>query len=121
MPIAVSAREEFDFTLAAETNEDGTPQEGATIFRLRPLTTVEYTSVFRQSGDALFASAQIAAKTGLLAWKNFKDAAGNEVRLIRRAGVVSDESINKLSPKDLVEIGAKIIEASQAKAEDLGK
>lgn len=121
MPIAVSTKEEFEYVLESERDEAGNPKEGATVFVCRPLTTVEYNQVFVASGNVIFGSGELAVRRGLLSWRNFKDAAGNDVRLARSGGRISDDSINRLSPDWLAELGAEILKRSRAGAEDLGK
>jgi hypothetical protein len=119
--IALSSKEEWDFSLAEERG-----QEGATVFRLRPLSLRDRNEVEDLIGASMgskgFAYGSVNTKVlrgGLAGWSGLRDAKGADVRFaIDREGKVRDDLLERLPAAACMEIATEILTHSTMTATD---
>lgn len=119
--IALSTREEWSYTLAEERGV-----EGATTFRLRPLSLRERNEV----EDLIGASANSRGypygtvntkvlRGGLAGWDGLRDAAGAEVRYaVDRDGKVREDLLERLPSAVCMELATEILTRTTMSAAD---
>jgi hypothetical protein len=106
MARALNKIAEFDYKLKADQDNPD-----ATVFRLKPLSALQYmevTDAFQQRGTA--AGYNIALSYGLKGWSKFADASGVEAAFLSQA---PSENVARLTMEKIIELAAAILDASK--------
>lgn len=121
MPLARSNRDLFDYVLKEDRE---LPAEQQTVFHLRALS-----SRVAMRMHTLAQVKPVALLAGVAGWKNFRDAAGNEVVCKHAKGKVivegieldkplSEESLDYLSPEWCNELAAAVLTNNRLSSDD---
>ena len=135
MPIALTPGEEREVVLPCDSK---LPEDQRTYFKVRSLTQRERTSIRdravsmdQDTGEVTTKNgtqALLAVQCGLVGWRNFRDASGNEVECVLEekartiAGVKrrppTDASLDRLRTSDLQALAKLIMEDNSLDADD---
>ncbi len=108
MAIALNLKA-VDFVLKCDKD---LPPEEQTIFKIKPLTAKQYMEMadtMEYSGETvkhMGLATYNMLKIGLIGWKNFKDAEGNDVSFITNM----DDNLNRIPADYRMELSTKITE-----------
>lgn len=100
----------FDFIIESDR---ALPADEQTVFRLRPLTAIEYQRAGEHSAVSTAECWRYVLKSALLGWSNFRDSAG-EVKFLSEITA----NLSRLSHEQTGEIANKILESSQVTEND---
>lgn len=105
MPSALKKIDEFDYKLERERDDPA-----ATVFRLRPLTSVQAMEVAElQRSASLTAARRMTLFLGLRGWTQFLDPDGSKVPFSGDP----DANLARFTVEDIVEIATAILDASK--------
>lgn len=109
-PIALDKIIDFDYVLESERDKPN-----KTIFRLRPLTSIEMMEVTEIKATIGQTAARLRALFyGLRGWQDFLDGNGKPVEF---SGLL-DQNLSRLTVENIVELAAEIIVTSKVQEKD---
>lgn len=110
MPRALKKIDEFDYKLDRERDDPA-----ATVFRLRPLTSVHAMEVAElQRSASLTAARRMTLFLGLKGWSRFLDDSGEEIPFSSDI----DANLARFTVEDIVELATAIMDASKVTEEE---
>jgi hypothetical protein len=125
MPIALDPKATFEYILEDDRK---IPEEDRTVFKLRGLTVSEEARVADSMISSVPGQDELSIRSGthqltvlrygLRGWSNFKDSSGNEIPFevsSRHPRHVTDEALDRLSPKHRQELVNAVMERGEVK------